>query len=89
MRIVRRSLHAGLEHQFELVALEVADAAVNQARGATTGPAAKVVLLDHSGVEAPHRCIAGHGDAGDAAADDQQVELLLAEALDVLLAGSG
>ena len=77
-------LAASIEYQFEFAILQITNAAVDEPCGATAGATAKVILLDQGGVEAAHCRIAGHRRAGDAAADDQQVELFLSQASHVL-----
>ena len=73
------ALPVGLQHQAEVAGLQVAQAAVDQAAGARAGAGAEVVLLHQHRPESPHRRVAGHAGAGDAAADHQEVGRLRRE----------
>ena len=82
---VRRHLHeqralvGALEHQPELRVLEVAEAAVHQLRRLGRRARREVGLLDERHLEPAQRRVARDARAGDAAADDEQVERLRAE----------
>ena len=65
-----------LPHEMELPVLEVADAAVHQARRATGSSAGKIVALDQRDLESAHRRIARHSATRNAAADHQHIEFL-------------
>src|SRR5690606_6117598 len=64
----------GLEHQAELVALEVAEAAVNELAGAAARARGQVVFLDDDDREPAARGVACDARAVDAPADDQDVD---------------
>ena len=69
-------LAARLEHQAERPLLQVAQPAVDQARGVRRGPAAEVALVHERRADTAQRRIAGDTGARDAAADHQQVHRL-------------
>jgi len=69
-----RKTAACLEHEGELVVLEIAQAAVDQLRRLAAGAAREVALLDHRDQEPAHGRVAGDARAVDAAADDEEVE---------------
>ena len=64
-----------LAHQRDLVVLEVAQTAVDQARGPARGSAADVALVDQEHAQAAKRDVAGDAGAVDARADDREVPL--------------
>ena len=68
------ALAARLEHQRELVVLEVAQPAVDQLRRLAAGAAREVALLDQRDAEPAHGGVAGDAGAVDAAADHEQIE---------------
>ena len=90
-RVVEQALALGqvLVHQAELTLLQVADAAVDHLRGLRGRAGGKVVLLDQGGLQATAGGIEGHPGAGDTAADDQHVELLVGEASQRIGAAKG
>ncbi len=59
-----------------LALLEVAEAAVDELGGLGRCPRSEVVLLDQGGPQAPARRVEGDARTGDAAADDEHVEVL-------------
>src|SRR5260370_38441585 len=67
------ALTRGLEHEAEIVLLEIADAAVDEARGLRRRAAAEVALLDQRGAEAAQGGVPRDPRARDAAAQNQQV----------------
>ncbi len=85
---VRRQLHqerplvGALEHQPELRVLEVAQAAVHQLRRFGRRSRREIGFLDERDFQAAQRRVAGDAGAGDAAADDQEIERLFAEAFE-------
>src|SRR5258708_1031416 len=66
------ALARGLEHETEIVLLEIADAAVDEPRGLRRRPAAEVALLDQRGAEAAQRRVAPDPRARDAAAEHEE-----------------
>ena len=74
MRRRTAPLPQGLEDQAQLAVLEVAEPAVDQAAGARAGAEAEVVLLDEHRAQAAHGGVARDAGAGDAAADDEQID---------------
>jgi hypothetical protein len=83
------ALDAGLEDEAEVAVLEVADAAVDEAGGAAGGATGEVLALDEGDAEATEGGISGDATAGDAAADDEDIEVLGAEGKQALGARSG
>ena len=81
--IVEQALALGqvLVHQPELTLLQVADPAVDQLGGLGRRARSEVVLLDQRGAQAAAGGVQGHPGAGDAAPDDQDVEMLAGQAL--------
>ena len=77
-RVAQRDLALGerLAHQAELLLLEVADAAVHELRRARRRADREVAPLDQRGAQAPAGGIEGAAGTGDAAAHDDDVELL-------------
>ena len=61
--------------------LEISQAAMDELGAAARGPAGEVVCLDQGGREAAAGGIEGDADTGDAAADDEHVEMLASQAL--------
>ena len=59
--------------------LQVAQAAVNDARGAAGNPRGEVILLEQKRAFSGARAFTGDGDAIDAASDDHHVEVLAFE----------
>ena len=90
-RVVEQALALGqvLVDEAELALLEVADAAVDHLRGLRGRPRGEVALLDQGGPQAAAGGVEGHPGAGDAAADDQHVELLVGEAAQRVGAAKG
>jgi hypothetical protein len=78
----RAPLAARLEDEVEVAVLEVAYAAVDEARGAAGGAGAEVVALDEGDAEAAERGVARDAGARDAPADDEEVEGVAREALE-------
>jgi hypothetical protein len=72
----QRALQQGLANEAEVEALEVAQAAVNQLRGAARGARGVVVALEQRHAVAARGGVERHPCAGDAAAHDGQVELV-------------
>ncbi len=62
-----------------LLLLQVAQPAVHELGRLRRRAGRVVVALDESGAEPTSGCIEGHADAGDASADHQHVEVLVAE----------
>ena len=60
------SLGARLEHEVQMSVLEIANAAVNQARRSTRGSAGEVVLLDERHAKSAQRGVARDAASGDA-----------------------
>jgi hypothetical protein len=83
------ALDAGLEDEAEVAVLEVADAAVDEAGGAAGGAAGEVLALDEGDAQAAQGGISGDATAGDAAADDEDIEVLRGEGEQPLGARSG
>src|SRR4051812_37288728 len=73
------SLAARLEYEMEMPMLEIANAAVNEARRPAGRSAREVVSLHERRLETAHRGVAGDAGSGDAAPDDEDVELLLSK----------
>jgi hypothetical protein len=80
------SLGAGLEDEVELSVLEIANAAVNQARGSARRAAREIVLLDERHGEAAQCCVARNAASRDAAADDEKVEPMARQLRELLVA---
>ena len=70
-RLALAQVHAD---QREVEHLEVAETAVHEPRGARSGAAAEVGLLEQRDPQAAQRGVAGNARANHAAADDQDVE---------------
>ena len=68
-----------LADQSELGMLQVAQAAVDDARGAAGGAGGEVVLLDQQGAAAGAGAFPGDGNAVDSAANDDDLEALAFE----------
>ena len=68
------ALGQGLVDEAELPLLEVAEAAVDELGGLRRGPRGQVAALDQGGAQAPGGGVEGDAGAGDAAADDEDVE---------------
>ena len=68
----------------DLLLLEVADAAVHELRRLRRRARREVVPLDERGPQAAGRGVERDADAGDAAADDEHVEVLVGEAAERL-----
>ena len=73
------ALAQGFADEAELAVLEVAEAAVDEAGGAGRRAGAEVVALDEEGLVAGELGFAGDAGAVDAAADDDDVELLVGD----------
>ena len=65
-----------LAHQSDLSVLQVAQATVDDSRGAAGGAGGKIVLLDQQHVASATGALAGDGNAVDASANDDYVEVL-------------
>ena len=80
--VVQQSLALGqvLVHQAELALLEVPEPAVDQLGGLGGGPGGEVVLLHQRGAQAPAGGVEGHAGPGDAAPDDEDVEMFAGQA---------
>ena len=74
------ALGEGLVDEADVALLEVAQAAVDELRGLRRGAGGEVVALDERGAQAAGGGVERAADAGDAAADDQDVEVGVAEA---------
>jgi hypothetical protein len=66
-----------LVHQMQLELLQVAQAAVDQLAGSTGRAGSQVTSLDQGDLEPTGGGVEGGAGAGDPAADDQHVELLV------------
>lgn len=75
-------LTQGLENQAPLAVFEVTQAAVDQAAGPGAGTGAEVGALYQAGAKAAQSGIPQYAGAGDAAADDQEIELPRREVAD-------
>ncbi len=64
--------------------LEVANAAVHEARRPTGCPTGEIIALEERGAEAAERGIAGNPSSRDAPADHQQVKRFRAESFERL-----
>jgi hypothetical protein len=71
-----------LVHEADLALLQVAQAAVDQLGGLGGGARGEVVALDQGGLQAPGGGVEGHAAPGDAAADDEDVEVALRQAVE-------
>ncbi len=78
-----------LAHQADVALLEVADAAVDQLRAAAARAGPEVVALDQRHAEAAEGGVACHARPGDAAADNQQLELTCGQGGEIRLARLG
>lgn len=63
----------GFLDQAERVVFEVAQTAVDEARGAAARPGSEITAFDKRGTQAAHGGVAGNAGTGDPAADDQNV----------------
>src|SRR5215469_4833362 len=72
------ALAQGLANQADLTEFQVAKTAMNDPGRAAGGPGGKIVLLDQQNAAATLRTLAGDGHAIDAAANDQDIEILVA-----------
>jgi hypothetical protein len=63
-----------LVHQADLALLQVAEPAVDHLRALRRGARGEVVLLDERGAQAARGGVERHAHAGDATADDEDVE---------------
>ena len=95
LRQVRRgpvdllALERGLAHEVDLAALEVAEPAVDQLRRAARGPRREVGGLEQRDREPALGRVAGQAGAGDATADDDEVEALAGQSRAGLRTGEG
>ena len=76
------ALAQGLVDEPDVAVLEVAQPAVDELRALRRRAAGEVVALDERGAQAAARGVEGHAGAGDAAADDEDVERRAAEGLE-------
>ena len=78
-RVAQRDLALGevLVDEPELALLQVAEPAVHELRALRRRARREVVALDERGAQAPARGVERDPGAGDAAADDEHVELLV------------
>jgi hypothetical protein len=86
------ALAAGLARHAELTLGDVAEAAVNELRGAARGAGGEVLALDEQRAQAARGGVAQHGGARDAAAHHQQVDavaLCLGESAAALVEAPG
>ncbi len=85
-RCGQRDLALGetLVHERDLALLEVAQPAVHELRALGRRPRCEVVPLDEPGAQAPGRGVERHPGPGDAAADDEYVELFGSKAFERL-----
>ena len=81
-RVVEQALALGqvLVDEEELLLLQVAQAAVDELRRLRRRARREVVALDEGRAQAARGGVEGHAGAGDAAADHEDVELLVAQA---------
>ena len=79
----------GLVDQAVVALLEIAQAAVDQLGRLRRGPRREVLGLDQGGPQPPGGGVEGHAASGDAAPDDQHVEVLRGQAEHRLLALEG
>ena len=84
----RNSLAQRLAHQPQLEILEIAQASMHQLGAGGAGGVAEVALFDQRDLEAAHRRVARDAAAGDAAADDENVENLPSETGEIAPHGS-
>jgi hypothetical protein len=79
--VVEEALALGqvLVDEPELALLEVADAAVDHLGGLRRRARREVRLLDEGRLQPPACCVEGNPGAGHAAADDEDVELLVGQ----------
>jgi hypothetical protein len=70
----RRTFVGPLEHQLELIMLEVAKPAVDQLRGAARCTKGQVALFDDQHPQATQRGVVRDPRTVDAATDDQEIE---------------
>ena len=75
----RPALGQRLVHQVQLELLQVAQAAVDQLAGPAGRAGGQVAGLDQGHLEPAGRGVQGRAGAGHPAADDQDVELLVAQ----------
>jgi hypothetical protein len=61
-------------YEMELALFQIPDAAVNQPRRTTRGPAREVVTLDEGDTQPAHRGVARDTTAGNASSDYEKVE---------------
>jgi hypothetical protein len=66
--------------------LEVTNAAVNESRRSARRSTREIVPLDERRLETAHRGVAGDPGAGDAAPDDEHVELFRSKSRQALAA---
>ena len=71
-----------LVDETDVAVLEVPQTAVDELGALRRGPAGEVVTLDERGAQAPCRGVERDAGSGDPAADDEHVELLVAESLE-------
>ncbi len=72
-----------LVHEREMAVFEIAQTAVDQLRGRAAGAGREVAALDQGNAPAARGRIQRHAGAGDAAADDAQIEGSFRERLDL------
>ena len=82
-RVLDEALAFGqrLVHEPELALVEVAQAAVDELRAPAAGARREVVALDERGAQAPAGRVERDTRPGDAAADDEHVEVVVTEPL--------
>jgi hypothetical protein len=68
-----------LEDKPDLILLQVAEAPVDELGGLRRRARGEIALVDDRSAKAPRRGVEGNACPCDAAADDQDVELLLAQ----------
>jgi hypothetical protein len=69
------SLPEGLAHQAEFRVLQIAQAAVNDARHGGAGSGAEIGLFDQQDIDSLQRQLTEQADSVDAAADDQNGDI--------------
>src|SRR5881394_2673693 len=80
------ALGARLEDEMELTVLQIPNATVNQTRRSARRSAGEVILLDERDGEPAQRGVARDAAPSDAAADDEQVELMACQLSELLAA---
>ena len=73
------ALGTGLEHEMQKAMLEITQAAVHEPRRSTRRAARKVVFLHERGAQSAQRSVARDATPGDAATNNEQIELVAGE----------